>query len=154
MTVQHSEQIRLTPKGEAYAVANMRPAGCPSGIDPAAWRRAIEARAETLLDMVAALMATLDQMDGDAEAEVDTDDEDVDEDATEIDRGELDTSDDEWSLGWGDSMCQGLGIMTAGRHDQEATGPEWEPRDGAPCQGVADLSFAPHDQAAIAKPVI
>lgn len=64
----HAE-IALTSKGEDYAIAHMRPVGCPAGIDPVTWRKAIEARAEALLDMVAALMTSLDVMDADADLE-------------------------------------------------------------------------------------
>ena len=124
--------IALTPKGEAYAVAHLRPMGCPAGVDPATWRRAVEARAEALLDMATTLLAMLDQMDGDAEAEIDTDDEAVDEDGgdmndthgDDLDVGELDTADFEYSLGWGiptETTSQGLGYMCQGKGDQEDT---------------------------------
>ena len=122
--------IAPTPKGEAYAVAQLGPAGCPPGVDPVTWRHAVEARAETLLDMVAALMASLDQMDGDAEAELDTDDEDVNEDGgdlndthkDDLDEGELDTADNEYSLGWSiltETTCQGLGYLSNDWGDRE-----------------------------------
>jgi hypothetical protein len=64
----HSD-IALTLKGEAYAVAHLRPSGAPPDIDAAVWRQAVETRIETLLDMVAALTDSLDQMDPDADLE-------------------------------------------------------------------------------------
>mgnify|MGYP002622586469 CR=1 FL=1 len=42
--------ISLTTKGEAYALAHVRPAGCPDGVDPVKWRRAIERRCQKLAD--------------------------------------------------------------------------------------------------------
>lgn len=137
--------IALTAKGEAYAVANMRPVGCPAGIDPVTWRRAVEARAETLLDMVAALMASLDQMDADPDLEPSMgwawpepvhgyapdadmceveDDKCVCDDPHDgcLDMGELDTADNEYSLGWGiptETTCQGLGYLTNDWGDRE-----------------------------------
>lgn len=47
----------------------LRPHGCPIGVDPVMWRKAIEARIETLQDVIATLIAALDLMDIDEDLE-------------------------------------------------------------------------------------
>jgi hypothetical protein len=51
----------------------LRPRGCPIGIDLATWREAIATRLEQLSEAMAALVAALDQMDGDADFELNGD---------------------------------------------------------------------------------
>lgn len=43
----------------------LRPAGCPIGIDPTRWRKAVLDRIEQHADALALLINALDQMDGD-----------------------------------------------------------------------------------------
>lgn len=61
--------IELTPAGQAYVLAHLRPNGCPPGIDPLVWRQAIERRVERHLGLVQTLLAVLDNVDGDENLE-------------------------------------------------------------------------------------
>lgn len=58
----HPEEIALTPKGEAYAAAF-------SKMKPSDLRRLAEGRIQRHLDAAHALMAVLDEIDGDADSE-------------------------------------------------------------------------------------
>lgn len=58
-------------------ILSLAPAGCPKGIQPQEWRRAVTARIDTLADQMSALIEALDQMDGDADCEPTGDELDV-----------------------------------------------------------------------------
>ncbi len=47
----------------------LRPMGCPAGVDPVRWRKAVVDRVEQLQDAMLRLIAALDQMDGDCDRE-------------------------------------------------------------------------------------
>jgi hypothetical protein len=47
----------------------LRPTGCPMGVDPVQWRRAVQARIEQHADALAVLIDALDQMDVDPDYE-------------------------------------------------------------------------------------
>lgn len=47
----------------------LRPVGCPRGVDPAQWRKAVQARIEQHADALAGLIDALDHMDGDPDFE-------------------------------------------------------------------------------------
>ncbi|GAB5426969.1 MAG: hypothetical protein Devi2KO_04280 [Devosia indica] len=68
-TLHPHAEISLTPKGEAYALAHVRPAGCPDGVDPVKWRRAIERRCQKLADTLQGLISLLDGIDLDGDDE-------------------------------------------------------------------------------------
>lgn len=53
----------------APKIPTLRPKGCPVGVEPVAWRRAISGRLEALMDKTMALIAALDEMDGDPDLE-------------------------------------------------------------------------------------
>lgn len=53
----------------------LRPRGCPGGIDPAAWRRALEERIDQHAAVLSTLIDALDAMDGDCDLEANGDEE-------------------------------------------------------------------------------
>lgn len=61
--------IHLTRKADAYIARALRPKGCPPGVDPARWRKAVAKRIERHHAAADALIAALDAMDGDADLE-------------------------------------------------------------------------------------
>jgi hypothetical protein len=71
--------IELTKKGAAY-VQRHNPTGCPEGVEPRLWRKAVSTRIERHLALATALLALIDGMDGDCDLE--------------------DNADGEASLGW------------------------------------------------------
>jgi hypothetical protein len=131
--------IELTPSGEAYALAHLRPAGCPPGIDPLTWRQALENRVEQHLSLVTTLLALLDGMDTDPDLEPIEDDEpSIGGHAPwgrEVDL-ELDNADTEPSLGWTDMEGRyGRGLTFD--PDREVDDADDEPNLGAPEPGFA-----------------
>lgn len=93
--------IELTKKGEAYALRSTAN-GRPAGVDPETWREAIETRIEQHLGMVTAVLATLDDLDGDADLEPSIGSPSVTIGGALVDDCEFDISDLEWSIGEGD----------------------------------------------------
>lgn len=59
------------------SLASLVPMGCPKGVPPHEWRRAIAARIEALADQMNALVSVLDWMDGDSDLEEAGDELDV-----------------------------------------------------------------------------
>lgn len=53
----------------------LRPRGCPLGIDPADWRRALEQRIDQHAAVLSTLIDALDAMDGDCDLEANGDEE-------------------------------------------------------------------------------
>jgi hypothetical protein len=53
----------------------LRPAGCPIGVKPAEWRRALEQRIDQHAAVLSTLIDALDAMDGDCDLEVGGDEE-------------------------------------------------------------------------------
>lgn len=53
----------------------LKPYGCPIGVDPQEWRRAIETRLNDLLDQSFALITALDLMEAECDLEPNGDDE-------------------------------------------------------------------------------
>jgi hypothetical protein len=119
---------------------SLAPVGCPKGVVPHEWRKAVAARIDALADQMTALIEALDQMDGDADLEPAGDELDVswpegcrpfdtslgedaenDDPAEDDDAGE-DIGDDEPSLA-------GPGVYRAGivEHDLEADDADNEP---------------------------
>ena len=84
-----------------------RPQGCPVGVDPAEWRKAVAERIEQMQDAMRALIDALDTMDGDPDLEAEELESSIGSiavvltDGTLADDVELDDSDREESLGWG-----------------------------------------------------
>lgn len=60
--------LDLTKKGEAYALRH-NPTGCPIGIEPHLWRKAMSTRVQTHLALATALLSVLDGLDGDCDLE-------------------------------------------------------------------------------------
>jgi hypothetical protein len=56
-------------------IASLAPMGCPKGIEPHKWRKAIASRIETLSDQMNALISVLDRMDSDPDLEPNGDEE-------------------------------------------------------------------------------
>lgn len=54
-------------------VTFIRPTGCPAGIDPINWRKALETRIERQAAILSALVDALDAMDGDCDLEANGD---------------------------------------------------------------------------------
>ena len=61
--------LQLTHKADAYIACALRPIGCPPGLDPVRWRKALAKRIERHQAAADALIAALDAMDGDADLE-------------------------------------------------------------------------------------
>jgi hypothetical protein len=55
----------------------LRPCGCPIGVDPAAWRRALEQRIDQHAAVLSSLIDAPDTMDGDADFEPTGDEMDI-----------------------------------------------------------------------------
>ena len=135
--------VTLTKKAEAYVARQLRPKGCPPGIDPAEWRNAIAKRIERHRDAEQALIEALDAVEIDPDLEPDADLEpSLGSNAVgafDIDR-ELDNCDDEPSMGWSDNSNQSR-IATQitfdpdreeehdGREPEEDKGVEDDPHD-------------------------
>lgn len=121
-------------------ILSLAPAGCPKGIQPQEWRKAVTARIDALADQMSALIEALDQMDGDTDLEDAGDELDVswpegyrpfdaslgedaeDDDPAEDDDADEDNGDDEPSLA-------GPGFYRDGnvQHDLEADYADNEP---------------------------
>lgn len=133
--------IRLSPLGEAYAIAHERPYGCPDGVDPHLWRQALESRAERHLSLATALIAMLDVMDGDPDLEpalagLDGGPQD-DRESDGLEHGEGDDADREPSLGWSDMEAR-YGAAPTFDPDRELDDADDEPSLGSP-----ETPFAP-----------
>ena len=85
----------------------LRPLGCPAGVDPAEWRKAVADRIEQMQDAMRVLIDALDVMDGDPDLEPEPLESSIGSsavllpDGTLADDVELDDSDREPFLGWG-----------------------------------------------------
>ena len=85
----------------------LRPHGCPAGVNPVEWRKAVADRIEQMQDAILALIGALDMMDGDTDLEAEEAESSIGSsavllpDGTLADDVELDDSDREPSLGWG-----------------------------------------------------
>lgn len=90
--------IELTKRGEAYALRSTAN-GRPAGVNPETWREAIEARIECHLGLVTALLATLDDLDGDTDLEPSIGSPSVIIAGALVDDCEFDISDCEPSIG-------------------------------------------------------
>ena len=128
--------VTLTHKAEAYVARQLRPKGCPPGIDPAEWRQAIAKRIEQHRDAEQALIEALDAVEVDPDIEADGTEEDTafpesliarafvntypDEDA-EIDDHDEDNGDDERSIGFdeGEAVNEDGGDILDENHDGE-----------------------------------
>ena len=112
-----------------------RPQGCPVGVDPAEWRKAVAERIEQMQDAMLALIEALDLMDGDPDLEAEPLESSLGSsavllpDGTLADDVECDNSDNEYSLGWPVRHNQTI-LSHAGRLENDL---EW------------DVQSEPHD---------
>jgi hypothetical protein len=130
--------VELSKKGEAYALRH-NPTGCPVGIEPRRWRKALSRRVETHLALATALLSLLDGMADDCDLEDNGDHEPSLGGGTNA-YGEYDLEGDESETGdlsWPETGPQ-VFRDTLGTEDDEDSDPDEHNGDVEPSLGFTE----------------